>query len=204
MKRPDNTQYRFKQYVLLFGLAAVVVIALTFWAGNHTVYALPEYSARTGESCATCHVSAGGGGPRTLRGLLWSAQGRPDKVPALPGILIAPRVTDGAELYGIACSGCHGSKGEGLSAMGLANTKISQDAMRAFIVEGILKLGMPSFKDQLTSSQLNSLVTYVTGLSSGAIQPPPDTYPLPPMQFRCAPGSANPDCSTGPQEGGGN
>ena len=70
----------------------------------------PEYATLTGEGCATCHVSPGGGGPRTLRGLLWAVRGKPAKVPTLPGVLIAPNVTDGAELYDIACAACHGEE----------------------------------------------------------------------------------------------
>ena len=92
-------------------LAVVFVIScilfFTVW-GSVPGHALPEYALRTGESCATCHVSPGGGGPRTLRGLLWAARGKPDKVPDLPNLLLAPGVSNGDELYEIGCSACHG------------------------------------------------------------------------------------------------
>ncbi len=204
MKRLFRKPIQSLKILFLIALSLIVVTGITLWAGSSTVYALPEYAARTGEPCAACHVSAGGGGPRTLRGLLWSARGRPDKVPDLPGMLIAPRVTDGMELYQIACAGCHGSKGEGLFAMGLVNTKISPSSIRAYTLVGIPKLGMPPFQGQFTPDQLSSLVKYVAGLSSGEIPPPVDAYPLPPAQFHCISGSAQPDCSPGAQESGGN
>ncbi len=204
MKRLFQKPIRSMKYVLLIVLPLVIVAVITLWAGSSTVYALPEYAARTGEPCAACHVSAGGGGPRTLRGLLWSAQGKPDKVPDLPGMLIAPRVTDGTELYQIACAGCHGAKGEGLFAMGLVNTKISPSSIREYTLVGIPKLGMPPFQDQFTPDQLNSLVKYVAGLSSGEIPPPVDAYPLLPAQFHCISGPSQPDCGAGAQESGGN
>ncbi len=204
MKRLFQKPIRSLKYFILIALSLMIVVIVMLWAGSSTVYALPEYASRTGEPCAACHVSAGGGGPRTLRGLLWSARGRPDKVPDLPGILIAPRVTDGMELYQIACAGCHGTKGEGLFAMGLVNTKISPSSIRAYTLVGIPKLGMPSFPDQFTPDQLNSLVKYVAGLSTGQIPPPVDAYPLPPAHFHCISGSADPDCSISAQESGGN
>src|SRR5512146_38571 len=125
MKRWVNRNTHRLRYILLIILGSSLLVALAAYAGGQPVYALPEYAARTGEPCAACHVSAGGGGPRTLRGLLWSAKGKPDKVPILPGMMLAPHVADGGELYQIACAGCHGIKGEGLSARGLANIHIS-------------------------------------------------------------------------------
>ncbi|MDP2776323.1 MAG: hypothetical protein Q8O48_01665, partial [Anaerolineales bacterium] len=47
-------------------IAVFVFMAITTW--SQPVHALPEYAERTDESCATCHVNPGGGGPRTLRG----------------------------------------------------------------------------------------------------------------------------------------
>jgi len=100
-------------------LATSMVIGLVI--EERPVHALPEYVERTGVSCGVCHVNPGGGGPRTMRGLLWSAQGRPDEVPTLGNILLAPGVSDGGELYDIACANCHGFAGEGL--FGTALTK---------------------------------------------------------------------------------
>lgn len=166
-------------------VTVIVVMGLAFWIGVTTVHALPEYATRTGEACAACHVSAGGGGPRTLRGLLWAARGRPDKVPALPNMLIAPRVTDGAEMYDIACAGCHGLKGEGLFAIELIGTGIGSGAARTFILDGIPARGMPGFDGQFTDAQLKMLVTYVVGLGNGSIAPPLDKYPLAPGKLAC-------------------
>jgi len=175
-------------------LAVVIIIAtflfFTVW-GSIPGHALPEYAMRTGESCATCHVSPGGGGPRTLQGLLWAAKGKPDKVPALPNVLMAPGVTDGAELYGIACSTCHGKIGEGLFGIPLANSGLPDNKIRATILSGRTRSGMPAFKGKFTNDQLDALVTYVAGLASGEVTPPPDTYPLAPGQLTC---SSSPNC----------
>ena len=204
MKKLVKSEFNLLRYILFIALACGMVTALAVHAGSQPVYALPEYAARTGEPCAACHISAGGGGPRTLRGMLWAAQGKPDQLPSLPGMLIAPRVTDGLELYGIACSGCHGQKGEGLFAMGLVNTNVSQPAVRSIILNGIPKLGMPSFENQFTPDQLDSLVLYITGLANGTIAPPPDSYPLAPALLRCPPESAEPACKPAPSERKGN
>lgn len=204
MKNFAKIEPRFLHYAVLIGLASAVVIALAVYTGSQPVYALPEYAARTGEPCAACHVSAGGGGPRTLRGMLWAARGKPDKLPSLPGMLIAPRITDGQELYQIACSGCHGQKGEGMFAMGLVNTNISQPAVGDIILNGIPKMGMPSFENQFTHDQFESLVTYITGLASGKIAPPPDSYPLAPALLRCPSGSKDPACTPASSEKEGN
>jgi len=172
-------------YSLALALTMLAFMLIMLWVSSKQAHALPEYSVRTGESCAACHVNPGGGGPRTLRGLLWSARGRPDQVPELPGILIAPRVEDGVELYEIACGGCHGNKAEGLSAMSLINTGISEVSIRSFTLRGIPSLGMPGFEGLFTEDQLEKLVGYVTGLSNGEISPPVDTFDLPPALFRC-------------------
>lgn len=156
------------------------------WFGLTNVQALPEYTNRTGEACAACHVSAGGGGPRTLRGLLWAARGRPDKLPVLPGLLVAPGVSGGPELYEIACSGCHGLQGEGLYGNGLVGLGISRGAMRGFITRGIPALNMPRFEGQFTPAQLDTLVAYAASLSSGQVAPPPAAFPLPQPRFKCA------------------
>jgi mono/diheme cytochrome c family protein len=185
MKRSPSRLLRLLRHSVVIVLAFGIFLAMTLWLSSRPVEALPEYARRTGEPCATCHVSAGGGGPRTLRGLLWAARGRPDKVPTLPGLLIAPRVNEGGELYDIACAGCHGTKAEGLFAIGLVKRQIPGPAVQSFIRRGIPLLGMPAFEGQFTEEQLDALVTYVTGLASGETPPPPDAYPLPPAQFKC-------------------
>ncbi len=63
-------------------LTLIAFLVLIIWPlGN--VLALPEYSAQTGEPCATCHVSPSGGGPRAPRGQAWIADGKPSTVPDL-------------------------------------------------------------------------------------------------------------------------
>ncbi|MBI5350207.1 MAG: cytochrome c [Chloroflexi bacterium] len=187
MKRLSAGLIRLLQYVSIVTLVAVVLLSVMMIGNVPTAHALPEYASRTGEGCATCHVSPGGGGPRTLRGLLWGARGKPDKVPTLPGVLIAPYVNDGAELYDIACAACHGKKAEGLFAIGLVGIDISKVSVRSFIERGITRSGMPSFQGQFTDDQLSALVDFVTGLSNGSVKPLPDSYPLSPARFKCDP-----------------
>lgn len=177
---------RFVQFMAVICLALFAYLATMALQGERPAFALPEYSPKTGEPCATCHVNPGGGGPRTLRGLLWAANGQPEAVPQLPGILIAPGVSDGAELYDIACAACHGFQGEGLFAMGLLDTGISKPAAKSFIQYGIPTLGMPAFEGQFNGEQLESLVDFVAGLASGEAEPLPKTYPLLPVEVTCS------------------
>lgn len=149
-----------------------------------SAYALPEYTNRTNEPCATCHVNPGGGGPRTLRGMLWTAQGRPDQVPKIEDTLLAPGVTNPIELFDAACAGCHGNKGEGLSATSLTEYYLTESLIRMVVERGIPRSGMPSFEGQLTDEQLETLVTFVKALSDGEIVPP-DSYALPPLVDAC-------------------
>lgn len=177
---------RLLQVFLISVVTLAAYISIGLWlGGENTVHALPEFSDRTGESCAACHVNPGGGGPRTLRGLLWAAQGRPSEVPELPGQLISPSITDGLELYDFGCAGCHGISGEGNSAIGLAGKEISKAAARSFIRDGIPELGMPAYSDQLTAEQIESLAEFVAEISVGP--PLPVEYQLPPPQFSCQP-----------------
>ncbi|HCC78688.1 MAG: hypothetical protein A2X25_10245 [Chloroflexi bacterium GWB2_49_20] len=171
----------------IFSLAVVLFMA-------EPAHALPEYAKRTGESCATCHVNPGGGGPRTLRGALWAARGKPDLVPALPGVLIAPGVVDGAELYQIGCSTCHGLYGEGLFGRELANTGLNDNKIRTNILNGRLKSGMPSFEGMFTDPQLKALVDYVVTLADGTAVFPPAEYPLDPPAFNCSVQSPTESC----------
>lgn len=170
--------------LLALASALVLVAGAVIWTGASPAYALPEYADRTGESCATCHVNPGGGGPRTMRGMLWGARGRPDLVPTLPGLLIAPGVEEGAQLYEMACAPCHGRQGEGLFAMGLADSGVSEGNIRAFTLRGLPRIGMPAFEGQFTDSQLESLVTYVTAMAQGR-GTTPTAYSLPPARLRC-------------------
>jgi hypothetical protein len=172
--------------IVTIGFACFFLVA-QLTGGVRSVHALPEYSNRTGEPCGTCHVNPGGGGPRTLSGLLWAAKGRPDEVPTLPGVLAAPaEIIDGLELYDIACAGCHGLRGEGLFAINIARSGISRAAIRSFVLNGIPELDMPAFEGKFTETQLNNLLDFSAQLSSGEISIPV-SYELDPAQFACDP-----------------
>jgi hypothetical protein len=72
-----------KRFFFIFGsLLLVASLTLAFLPPSNAA-ALPEYSAQTGEPCATCHVSPSGGGPRGPRGLAWVASSKPGTVPDL-------------------------------------------------------------------------------------------------------------------------
>ena len=164
MRRLLRTTIRLFQTLAIVMLALLAYLIVRGALGEQPVHALPEYSPRTGETCAACHVSAGGGGPRTLPGMLWAARGRPDEMPLLPGLLIAPGVTDGLELYDVGCAGCHGYSRDGLFAIGLANGEIPRAALRNFTRNGIPELGMPAFEGQFTDAQLESLLDFLIAL----------------------------------------
>jgi cytochrome c553 len=183
MKRFPSSPLRWLQTAVLIMLTLAAYLATRGIGGGQPAYALPEYTPHTGEPCGACHVNPGGGGPRTMRGLLWAARGQPDQIPALPGLLIPAGVRDGAELYDAACAGCHGLSGEGLVAIGLAGTGISRAAVRSYVEYGILDLGMPRYAGQFTDEQLAALVDFVVVL--GRSQGLPERYPLPAPQFGC-------------------
>ena len=168
-------------------LLAALVYVIAEGAGDAvpTAHALPEYAARTNESCSTCHVNPGGGGPRTLRGLLWAAQGKPDQVPELPAVLLAPGINDGADLWDIACASCHGGQGEGGFGVAIANSGLKANKIRSTIQRGRLRSGMPAFKGQFTDEQLETLVSYAEGLATGLMEPAPAALPLPAAEFTC-------------------
>jgi hypothetical protein len=195
LKRYQPGLIRSGQILLVIAIGLTTYFLVTQVSGGvRTVHALPEYNQRTGEPCGTCHVNPGGGGPRTLIGLLWAASGRPDQVPSLPGVLAAPPdITDGQELYDIACAGCHGLRGEGLFAINLAGKGISKAAIRSFVLRGIPDLGMPDFENKFTDSQLENLVTFAAQLSSGEITLP-EEYELEPARFSCEPVNAQLVC----------
>ncbi len=181
-------------YLALSALAVGVYLLTASFTATPVAHALPEYAARTGEACATCHVSPGGGGPRTLRGLLWSASGRPDDVPLLPNVLLAPGVDDGAELFDIGCAACHGLQGEGLFGARLTSSGLAERKIRSAILRGRERSGMPPFEGQFSDDQLDALVTFVTGLSNDIIELPPLTYPLPAGELGCRSQVASATC----------
>jgi len=174
-------------YLQLSAIAGIAVFILLLAASlSSWTHALPEYAHRTGEACAVCHVNPGGGGPRTLRGALWAARGKPEQVPPLPNVLLAPGETDGAELYQIGCSSCHGASGEGLFGSEIADTGLQAGKIRTNILNGRLQSGMPAFKGMFTDSQLQALVDHVVALADGTAEIPPAEYPLDPPELKCS------------------
>ncbi len=194
MKRLVRTSTHLLPLFLIAFIAAAVYLISASAVGAPTAHALPEYAARTNESCSTCHVNPGGGGPRTLRGMLWAAQGKPDQVPELPGVLLAPDISDGAELWDIACSSCHGLRGEGGFGVTIANSGFSAAKIRSTIKRGRMRSGMPAFDGKLTADQLDALVSFTEGLANGTIEPPPAAIPLPVAEFTCQSQTAPVSC----------
>ena len=186
--------YRSLQIAGLVCLALVTMLVIGLLTTERPVHALPEFSARTGEACGTCHVNPGGGGPRTMRGLLWAANGRPDEVPTLGNILLAPGVSDGGELYDIACANCHGFAGEGLFGTALTGTGLSESKISSTIERGRERSGMPAYGGQFTDAQMEELVAFVAGIASGRIDPPPASYPLLEGELSCNPDPAVDNC----------
>ena len=72
-----------KTICTLLTLIAGLAILLAVLHPVTTASALPEYSAQTGEPCATCHISPSGGGSRGPRGQAWVASSKPGTVPDL-------------------------------------------------------------------------------------------------------------------------
>jgi mono/diheme cytochrome c family protein len=180
-------------WMIPLGALGIIVMAVALFMAI-PAHALPEYATRTGEACATCHVNPGGGGPRTLLGALWSARGKPDKLPLLPNVLLAPGVTEGSDLFEIACSACHGLHGEGLFGSDLANTSLKAAKIRSNILKGRLLNGMPVFDGKFTDVQLQALVAYVAALADGTAIIPPSEYPLESPIFNCSPQSDPDTC----------
>ncbi len=192
--KPNKNSFSISHQVLYIVLAITGIFAFVlFWSATPG-HALPEYANRTGEPCATCHVSPGGGGPRTLRGLIWASRGKPDKVPELAGVLAAPGVTDGSEIYDIACATCHGHHGEGMFGRELVNSGLPANKIKAQILNGRVRSGMPSFDGKFTPAQLDALTGFVADMASGIATPVPDTYPLEPGKLVCVP---SPETSCG-------
>ena len=102
-------------------------------------------------------------------------------------------VSEGAELYDIACPDATGPR-PGLFAISLVGIGVPETSIRSFVTRGIPRSGMPTFAGQFTESQLDALVAFVAGLASGEIAPLPESYSLPPAQFKCSPASASAKC----------
>jgi len=137
-------------------------------------------------------VNPAGGGPRTLRGLLWLAQGRPDQVPPLPGsdTQASEGTLDGATLYEkYTCAACHGSNGEGGAGPVLNQVELPADEIAQVIRDG--RGAMMSYKpDAMPDSELDAIVKYVQALGRGEVQVDIVLHkrPLPARQSTCGTG----------------
>ncbi len=169
------------------GLGAL--IGVLFFAFRPVAHALPEYATRTGEPCATCHVNPAGGGPRTVRGNLWVAAGRPDKVPALPGAEQndGAAATDAAALYAkFGCGGCHGAAGEGGAGPALNRRELPVDQISQVIRNG--RGAMMAFKPgSMSDAELAAVVQYTQAIGRGEIKVAPlaGPHPLAPARLSC-------------------
>jgi len=177
-----------------------VLAGLLFFVSWPQVHAYPEYGDRTGQQCTACHINPAGGGPRTLRGLLWIADDRPDVVaelPAAPGS--EDNALDGATLFArFECNRCHGFVGEG----GLAETLIGAPWTEAQLAD-ILRNGTGPMKgyapDRMADEQMNALIPYVQAIGRGEIEAGIilQQRPLGPVQLTCGNGvqpSTRTDC----------
>lgn len=176
--------------VAWIGLGVLVgMLVFMTWPSAH---ALPEYATRTGQQCATCHVNPAGGGPRTLRGLLWLAQDRPDQVPPLPGSEVeeGEAALDGAALFeNFECSRCHGPTGEGDIGPALNQAELPTAELAAIIRNGtgIMKGYRP---DVMSDEEIDTLIPYLQAIGRGEIQASVILQKrlLPPAQLTCGAG----------------
>jgi mono/diheme cytochrome c family protein len=171
-----------------------VLVVLLVLAVQHPAHALPEFADRTGQPCATCHVNPAGGGPRTLRSMLWVAEGRPDQVPGLPGSEEKPgeAALDGQALFEkFTCSGCHGLSGEGGAGPALNQAELPADKVGQVTRSGTGAM-MGYGSDVMSDSELEAVVQFVQALGRGEVEAGPalEKGPLPPAQLSCGAGSA--------------
>jgi len=171
-----------------------VIVGLLIFAARPTAHALPEYATRTGEPCATCHVNPAGGGPRTVRGSLWVAAGKPDVVPPLPGSpdqgsAAAVPVTDQALYEKFGCAGCHGAAGEGGAGPALNKAELPADQITQVVRNGRGTM-MAFTSNTLSDADLAAIVRFVQAAGRGEVKAPPKIEPaaMRPAQAICGSG----------------
>ncbi len=91
------------------------------------------------------------------------------------GLLVATfaQADDGAKLYQQHCAACHGAEREGGAGPNLADSiwlkaKPNEASLSQFIAQGSIALGMPAWKDQLSSGQIKAVAQYL--LNPGVAQ----------------------------------
>ncbi len=148
-------------------LAGVLLVGI--WTPTH---AYPEYTNRTNQQCSACHVNPAGGGPRTLRGLLWIAAGRPDEIPPLPGgeARDAGETLDGATLYDDRdCDLCHGPSGEGDAGPAFTEHEWPAEEVATVVVNGVG--AMKGYgADAFSQAELDALIGYIQAIGKGEVQ----------------------------------
>ena len=171
-----------------------VLIGMLAFVAWPSAQALPEYATRTGQPCATCHVNPAGGGPRTLRGLLWLAQERPDQVPPLPGSEeeVGEATLDGAALFEkFQCSRCHDPSGEGDVGPALNQKELPTAELVEIIRNG--KGIMNGYRPEVMSDEeMDAVIQHAQAIGRGEVQSSLNMQKrlLPPAQLSCTADSA--------------
>lgn len=102
-------------------------------------------------------------------------------------------IVDGVEVHGDAmrgrlqyaqrCARCHGSHGEGVDAVSLANPALLGSASDGFlqyaITHGRPGTRMPAFAGQLSAQQIDDVIAFVRTFSDGSVPPLPVPDPAP-------------------------
>lgn len=87
-----------------------------------------------------------------------------------------------SELFASKCMGCHGDNLAGGRAPGLFNESLLSENTDASLAQtirnGVLKSGMPPFKDQLSESEVNQLIAFLR-IRSGQLKGAPSYLPDP-------------------------
>jgi len=175
-------------------IALGVTLGVLLFAFRPIAHALPEYTTRTGEPCAACHVNPAGGGPRTTRGSLWIAAGRPDQVSPLPGSAApaSPATTDDRAIYEkFACGGCHGAAGEGGVASAINKSEYLADQLTAIIRNGRgTMMAYPA--GVMSDAELAAIIRFVHTIGRGEVKAQPKIEPLTirPARVVCGAGRA--------------
>lgn len=165
-----------------------VLLGVLLFAVWQPAHAYPEYTDRTGQQCTACHINPAGGGPRTLRGLLWIAEGRPDTIPALPGSeQDGEGALDGPTLYAqFECDLCHGPVGEGDVGGPLVDREWATDQLI-----DVLRNGYESMKGYspavMSDEEMEALIPYIQAIGRGEVQSTVflGKRTLPPARFGC-------------------
>ncbi len=105
-------------------------------------------------------------------------------------------VESGAQIYVEKCAVCHGENGEGITAPAIGGSMFLATATDAFlrhaISEGRDSTPMPSFKDSLSSTQIDDVTAFLRSRASGWNAPPADSIHFPtPEEYILNPDSNN-------------